>query len=163
MLDNLSTGRRENLDGALANGAELVELDIRDADAVARRSSSATQPEVIFHLAAQIDVRKSVADPAADARVNVEGTINVLERRAGARRAAAWSTPRPAARSTARARSIPAPEDHPVAPEAPLRPVEVLRRELLRAVHAACTACRPSRCATATSTGRARTRSARPA
>ena len=42
-------------------------------------------PEVIFHLAAQIDVRKSVADPAYDARVNVEGTINVLS---AARRAA---------------------------------------------------------------------------
>ena len=37
-----------------------------------------TGPEVIFHLAAQIDVRKSVADPANDSRVNVEGTINVL-------------------------------------------------------------------------------------
>ena len=43
-------------------------------DAVGR-----AQPEVIFHLAAQIDVRKSAADPAFDARVNVEGTINVLE------------------------------------------------------------------------------------
>ena len=39
------------------------------------------QPEVIFHLAAQIDVRKSVADPAADARINVEGTANMLAAR----------------------------------------------------------------------------------
>ena len=47
------------------------------------------KPDAIFHLAAQIDVRKSVADPAFDAQVNVEGTINVLERRAGGRCASA--------------------------------------------------------------------------
>ena len=41
VLDDLSTGRRENLEGALATGAELVELDIRDAEAVRRRWSSA--------------------------------------------------------------------------------------------------------------------------
>ena len=74
---------------------------------------------MIFHLAAQIDVRKSVADPALDSRVNVEGTINVLERRARRPACAASSTPPPAARSTARARSSRRPEDHPVAPEAP--------------------------------------------
>ena len=40
VLDDLSTGRRENLEHALANGAELVELDIRDAEAVAPPSSA---------------------------------------------------------------------------------------------------------------------------
>jgi UDP-glucose 4-epimerase len=77
-VDNLSTGRRENLDGALANGATLAELDIRDAGAMAELAAEA-RPEAVFHLAAQIDVRKSVADPAFDAAVNVGGTANVLE------------------------------------------------------------------------------------
>lgn len=78
IVDNLSTGRLANLEGALANGAELVELDIRDA-AVLAELTTARQPERIFHLAAQIDVRKSLEDPAFDAAVNVGGTANVLE------------------------------------------------------------------------------------
>src|SRR3954471_6440253 len=77
VVDNISTGRRENLTGALERGAELVEADIRDADAM-RDLVGRAEPQVIFHLAAQIDVRHSVADPAADARINVEGTINML-------------------------------------------------------------------------------------
>ena len=78
VVDNLSTGRRGNLDGALAAGAELAELDIRDAEALARLATE-KQPQTIFHLAAQIDVRKSLEDPAFDAAVNVGGTANVLE------------------------------------------------------------------------------------
>ena len=78
VLDDLSTGRRSNLDEAFGNGAELRELDIRDAGAVASAFELA-RPEVVFHLAAQIDVRKSVADPAFDASINVGGTANVLE------------------------------------------------------------------------------------
>jgi UDP-glucose 4-epimerase len=78
IVDDLSTGRRENLDEALTAGAVLVELDIRDRaklmDAVA-----AAAPERLFHLAAQIDVRKSVADPFFDAAVNVGGTANLLD------------------------------------------------------------------------------------
>jgi len=78
ILDDLSTGRRANLEDALAGGAQLHEVDLRDARAV-RGLVGEVRPEVIFHLAAQIDVRRSVADPAFDARVNVEGTVNVLE------------------------------------------------------------------------------------
>ena len=78
VVDDLSTGRRENLDGALAAGAKLVELDIRDGAALAELAG-ASAPEVVFHLAAQIDVRKSIADPAFDASINVGGTANVLE------------------------------------------------------------------------------------
>ena len=117
VLDDVSTGRRENLSKALERGAELIELDIRDAGSVADLCSRA-QPEVVFHMAAQIDVRKSSADPAFDARVNVEGTINVLEgaRRAGARRLVNTST---GGAIYGEGRTIPAPEDHPVAPEAP--------------------------------------------
>jgi UDP-glucose 4-epimerase len=78
VLDNLSTGRRANLDSALAAGARLVELDVRDAAALADLTAE-RKPETIFHLAAQIDVRKSLEDPAFDAAVNVGGTANVLE------------------------------------------------------------------------------------
>jgi len=85
-VDDLSTGRRENLDGALAAGAKLVELDVREGAALAELAA-AERPEVVFHLAAQIDVRKSLADPAFDAAVNVGGTANALEaaREAGSR------------------------------------------------------------------------------
>ena len=117
VLDNLSTGKRENLDGALANGATLEEVDIREAEAVAEVVGR-TSPDAIFHLAAQIDVRKSVADPANDARINVEGSVNVLSA------AQAHGVPRVVNTSTGGAiygegRQLPAPEDHPSAPEAP--------------------------------------------
>jgi UDP-glucose 4-epimerase len=78
VVDDLSTGRRENLDEALAAGATLVEADIRDREAM-EELAGRERPEVVFHLAAQIDVRKSIADPAFDASVNVGGTANVLE------------------------------------------------------------------------------------
>jgi UDP-glucose 4-epimerase len=78
IVDDLSTGRRENLEQAMAGGARLAEADIRDGAALldlARRA----QPEAVFHLAAQIDVRKSVEDPAFDASINIGGTALVLE------------------------------------------------------------------------------------
>ena len=117
VLDDLSTGKRENLHPAIAAGAELIEADVRDASAV-RDVVDRAEPDVIFHLAAQIDVRKSAADPAADARINVEGTINVLEaaRAAGVRRFVNTST---GGAVYGEGQIIPAPEDHPVAPEAP--------------------------------------------
>jgi UDP-glucose 4-epimerase len=93
IVDDLSTGRLANLDGALANGAELVELDIRDGAALSELAT-ARRPERIFHLAAQIDVRRSLADPAFDAAINVGGTANVLEaaRAAGSARLVFVST-----------------------------------------------------------------------
>ncbi len=117
VLDDLSTGRRENLDGAIDSGAKLVELDVRDKPGVLE-AVSAAQPEAIFHLAAQIDVRRSTADPALDSRINVEGTINVLDaaRQAGVRRVVNTST---GGAIYGEGKTLPAPEDHPVAPEAP--------------------------------------------
>jgi UDP-glucose 4-epimerase len=78
VVDDLSTGRRGNLEGALAAGTELVELDIRDAAALTALARE-RRPETVFHLAAQIDVRKSLEDPAFDAAINVGGTANVLD------------------------------------------------------------------------------------
>jgi UDP-glucose 4-epimerase len=117
VLDDVSTGRRKNLEQAVAGGAEVVDGDIRDGEAVSQLCER-VRPEAIFHLAAQIDVRKSVADPAFDARVNVEGTINVL------RAAQANGVGRVVNTSSGGAiygegQTIPAPEDHPVAPMAP--------------------------------------------
>jgi UDP-glucose 4-epimerase len=78
VIDDLSTGKRENLDSALARGARLCVIDIRNAAELAGVIEH-EKPETIFHLAAQIDVRRSIADPAWDASINVQGTINVLE------------------------------------------------------------------------------------
>jgi UDP-glucose 4-epimerase len=78
VVDTLVTGRRANLEaGAFDRGARLHEVDITDAAALTSLVGDIA-PDVIFHLAAQIDVRKSIDDPAFDAAVNVVGTINVL-------------------------------------------------------------------------------------
>ncbi len=81
--DDLSTGREQNLTGALSRGASLDVCDISDEGCVEK--IAAHRPDAIYHLAAQADVRRGVAEPVFDARVNILGTINVLEaaRRAG--------------------------------------------------------------------------------
>jgi len=78
VVDDLSTGKEANLAAAIRNGADLRVLDIRDGEQLAEVVGG-VGPDAIFHLAAQIDVRKSIADPAWDAGINVQGTINVLE------------------------------------------------------------------------------------
>jgi UDP-glucose 4-epimerase len=78
ILDDLSTGRHENLTTALEHGAELVEGDVTDPATVSELVES-RRPGAIFQLAAQIDVRVSVSDPVFDLGVNVGGTINLLE------------------------------------------------------------------------------------
>jgi UDP-glucose 4-epimerase len=119
VVDDLSTGRRQNLDAALASGATLAELDIRDAAALVALAEEA-RPELVFHLAAQIDVRKSVADPAFDAAVNVGGTANVLEaaQAAGAGRFVFVSTGG-AIYGEGEGQELPLPEDAPIAPLSP--------------------------------------------
>jgi len=57
---------------------KVTELDVSDAPAVLA-AIEGFKPESVFHLAAQIDVRRSMADPGFDARLNVVGTVNVLE------------------------------------------------------------------------------------
>jgi len=119
VVDDLSTGRRENLESGLAAGAALVETDIRDREAL-EGIAGERRPEVVFHLAAQIDVRKSIADPAFDASINVGGTANVLEaaRAAGARRLV-FSSTGGAIYGEGEAQELPLAEDAPLAPEAP--------------------------------------------
>lgn len=86
-VDNLSRGRAGNLHRARENERyKFVHADLVTADLdgiVAER-----EPEVIFHLAAQIDVRRSVQNPAADASINVVGTVRLAEaaRRADVRK-----------------------------------------------------------------------------
>ncbi len=74
VLDNLSRGRWENV----PEQATLSIGDIRDAEGTAALFDD-VKPEVCFHLAAQIDVRVSIAKPLVDAEANVLGTISVLE------------------------------------------------------------------------------------
>jgi UDP-glucose 4-epimerase len=116
VVDDLSTGRRGNLDGALAAGAELVELDVREGEALARLAAE-RRPERVFHLAAQIDVRKSLSDPFFDAAVNVGGTANVLEaaRGCGCGRVVFVSTGG-AIYGEGEGQALPLAEDAPIAP-----------------------------------------------
>jgi UDP-glucose 4-epimerase len=118
VIDDLSTGKLENLEQALAMGAELIEQDIREPLAIER--AAAERPEVVFHLAAQIDVRKSVADPSHDASINVGGTANMLEaaRRAGSRRFVFVSTGG-AIYGEGEGRDLPLPETVAVEPLSP--------------------------------------------
>lgn len=86
-LDNFATGRAVNIEHLAGDaGFSFVEADIVSADLQAILAQH--QPEVVFHLAAQIDVRHSVADPVFDASVNVVGTIRLADaaRTAGVRK-----------------------------------------------------------------------------
>jgi UDP-glucose 4-epimerase len=117
VIDDLSTGKRENLVGALEAGATLHAADIRDRPAVQALVDTA-RPEVVFHLAAHVDVRHSVEHPVEDAITNTLGTINVLEaaRSVGARRVVYAST---GGGLYGEADVLPTPEDHPIRPLAP--------------------------------------------
>jgi len=117
VVDDLSTGKRDNLASATQAGARLEVADVRDADRM-REIFAAARPELVFHLAAQIDVRRSVTNPVADAMSNVLGTIAVLEaaRAAGARRLVNTST---GGGLYGDAELLPTPEDYPIRPLAP--------------------------------------------
>jgi UDP-glucose 4-epimerase len=86
-VDNFASGRATNIEHLSANpDFSFVEADIvtADLDTILEEYS----PEVVFHLAAQIDVRKSVANPQFDTSVNVVGTVRLAEaaRKAGVRK-----------------------------------------------------------------------------
>src|SRR6476469_2910551 len=73
VVDDLSSGKRENLPAK----ADFHEIGVNSPEFT--RLVSSGKFDVVAHLAAQIDVRKSVADPVADARTNILGTLNLME------------------------------------------------------------------------------------
>ncbi len=75
VLDNLTTGRMENLSNAVKNNKfKFYKGDLRDFD-----NKILKDVEIIFHLAAQIDVRKSVENPVYDMDINIKGSINLIQ------------------------------------------------------------------------------------
>ena len=84
ILDNFSTGRRENL-ASFEDGVEVLEGDLRDVSSVERAVKGV---EIVFHEAALASVPRSVSDPASSNEVNATGTLNLLvaTRDAGVRR-----------------------------------------------------------------------------
>jgi UDP-glucose 4-epimerase len=111
-LDDLSSGRRENLRPQV----RLVVADIRSPEAA--RMVEAERFDVLCHLAAQMDVRRSVTDPRFDADVNVAGFLNLLEaaRKAGLRKVVFSST---GGAIYGEQDVYPAPESHPTRPVSP--------------------------------------------
>jgi UDP-glucose 4-epimerase len=129
ILDNLSSGKRENLNPQ----ARLVQLDVQDpaiADLFARE-----RPEVLNHHAAQIDVRRSVADPVFDARTNLLGLLNLMEhgRQHGLRRVVLAST---GGAIYGEQEQFPAPETHPLAPLSPYGVAKLASERYLYFYHA---------------------------
>jgi UDP-glucose 4-epimerase len=113
VLDNLSTGREENVNRAAA----LHRVDLRDQPLV-EKTVSTFRPEVVNHHAAQSEVPKSVADPAYDAQVNIVGALNLLKACAdhGVRKVIFSST---GGALYGEPDVVPADEDHPVRPLSP--------------------------------------------
>ena len=133
VLDDLSTGKRENLERAAA--ALLHEADLRDAERVAALVEAAA-PDVIFHLGAQIDVRRAVADPAFDAAVNV-GRDDQRARGGPARGRPARRELLHRRRDLRRRRHDPDRRGHDAGADGAVRPEQARGRGLLRAVRAA--------------------------
>jgi len=116
-VDDLSTGHLSNLAEASRHPSfRFVELDITSAEF--RALVNRVRPDVVMHLAAQMDVRKSVADPLHDAHVNVVGTVNVLEAavRAGSRKVVFASSGGTVYGEPA---ALPVPDDAPLLPSSP--------------------------------------------
>jgi UDP-glucose 4-epimerase len=112
IVDDLSSGHERNLPA----GAEFERTDIREPEF--ERRVAAYRPQAVAHLAAQIDVRKSVADPVHDAGINVLGTIRVAQAvaRAGCQRILFAST---GGAIYGEQDAFPAAEDHPARPVSP--------------------------------------------
>lgn len=113
VLDNLSTGREDNINP----GARLHRVDVRDL-ALVQDVVAGFKPEVVNHHAAQSEVPKSVADPGNDAQVNLVGGLNVL-------RACVDNSVRKVIFSSTGGALygepdvVPADEDHPIRPLSP--------------------------------------------
>jgi UDP-glucose 4-epimerase len=112
VLDNLTSGYRDNL--ALIPQVELIEGDVRDAEALARGIAGA---EAVFHLAASVGNARSIAYPMEDADINVMGTLRLLEaaRHGGVRKVVFSSS----AGIFGELKTLPIREDHAVEPDSP--------------------------------------------
>ncbi|MCC6395808.1 MAG: NAD-dependent epimerase/dehydratase family protein [Bacteroidetes bacterium] len=130
ILDNLSTGRRSNV----PDGAVIVEADIRDQDAV-RRVFAASHFDLVNHHAAQMDVRKSVADPIYDASVNILGVLTLLQEcvRTGVKRVVFASS---GGAVYGEQESFPAEESHPTRPISPYGVAKLTTEQYLFYYHA---------------------------
>jgi UDP-glucose 4-epimerase len=114
VIDDMSHGSETNLEHALGHGARLAKLDIRDGERVTAEFTD-FRPELAFHLAAQIDVRTSMVDPARDASINVLGSVNVFAAAvaSGVRRVVNTST---GGAMYGEAKVVPTPETEPAEP-----------------------------------------------
>ena len=112
IIDNLSTGKKENLNLK----AKFYEADICDSKIA--QIFQEEEPEIVFHFAAQIDIRKSVKNPIGDAKINILGSLNLLEncREVGVKKFIFASTGGAIYGDT---NIIPTPETHPENPESP--------------------------------------------
>ena len=112
VLDDLSSGKRHQVPAA----ATFHQVDIQDP--AVKEIFARERPEILIHHAAQMDVRRSVADPAFDARVNILGLINLLEagRVAGLRRVLFASS---GGAAYGEQDEFPAPETHRLEPVSP--------------------------------------------
>ncbi|MFI6919446.1 NAD-dependent epimerase/dehydratase family protein [Nonomuraea spiralis] len=115
-VDDLSSGSRDNLASAAESDRfSLHVLDVRDPAIIGLAAE--LRPEVICHLAAQISVRRSVADPVHDARLNVEGTASVLTAaKEGTTRKVVFAS---SVAVYGRPSTIPVPGDAPTDPRSP--------------------------------------------
>jgi UDP-glucose 4-epimerase len=135
VVDDLSSGSLANLAAARAeHGHDLTihQIDIRSGDVVGLIKRRA--PDVVFHLAAQADVRVSVARPVFDAEVNVIGSLNILEgaREAGARKLV-FASSGGTIYGDPDAHDLPVKESHP---QQPLSPYGVAKKVVGDYLHA---------------------------
>lgn len=117
VIDDFSTGRESNLERAKRHGQLAVEkLDICESHAA--KVVATFKPQIIFHLAAQMNVRRSVSEPLFDAKINVLGILNLLEaaKNAAVERFIFAST---GGAIYGEQEQFPAPEGHAVHPECP--------------------------------------------
>ncbi|MFC1610802.1 NAD-dependent epimerase/dehydratase family protein [Myxococcota bacterium] len=112
VIDDLSTGKRENVPDAASFA--LVSITSSEVE----RIIGDFRPGAVFHLAAQMDVRRSVADPVFDARTNIEGTVRVVSAaaRSGVEKIFFAST---GGAIYGEQETFPAAEDHPIRGESP--------------------------------------------
>lgn len=112
IIDNLSTGRKENINPK----ADFYNINIQDSKV--SNIFNKVKPDIVFHYAAQIDVRKSVDDPIESAKTNILGSLNIIEncRNFGVKKIIFASS---GGAVYGEAKIIPTPENYPTQPVSP--------------------------------------------